>query len=119
MVDGGSRDVLVGVRKRKTSDRGAEVDVYVEFQVSAIGVYGQENTREVMLPFFSLCADIEDDASGDFWDFTDKVAVCPEKAPKLSWHGEADVLVDNIGQRDHGFGDPVVGSGFAAGRTES
>jgi len=119
MVDCSSRDVLVGMRGRKASDRGAEVDVYVEFQVSAIGVDGQEDTREVMPSFFPLCADIEDDGCCDFWDFAYKVAVYPEKVPELSWHGEADVLIGNIWQRNQGLGDPVVGSSFAAGRTES
>lgn len=119
VVDGRAVDIFVGFIDRETADGGAEMDVDIEFEVSAVRVKGEKNAREIVFAIFAFFADIENDVGCQAWDETEELSIGSEEAPEFIGHGERDVLIANVWESVESRVDPGVSRRFATRGAES
>ena len=87
-----------------------EMDMDVEFEVSAKGMKGQIDSWKKTFLF----SQGDDNVGGDTGYFIQELSIDREEVPEFLWHGEGDMLPGGFRQSIKSFFNPVIGGFFTA-----
>jgi hypothetical protein len=101
--------------RRETTGSSREMEMDIEFQVSAEGMERQIDAGQKALLFGQRDNEVRRDSGY----FIQELSIDGEEVPEFLGHGESDMLPGSVGQSIPGGFNPVVGGFFTTGGTES